>query len=279
MKYAFVAALLMSSAALAEIPPPPRPVTDPRSIVSPVDPLAAPVPIPDLVFSRGLFDAAWSADGRQIFVSTNLTGRYNIWRTDADGSWPVQLTQSEDAQSGFVVSPDGRTLFYEQDQGGNEQYDIYAVPTNGGAPRNLTNTPEVRENALLISPDGRSIAMAHKLKTEGQNNLPIFDIASGKTRLLTHEAEARWNWSPVAWTNGGRTLIVNRNVVDGSVGEVWRVDVASGKATRLLGQPGVVFCAGGGAAPGSAVAVTTHQQTKPPHPPGVLPPTGGGPTP
>ena len=80
-----------------------------------------------------MFDSTWSADGRQLFVSTNLTGRYNIWRMDAAGSWPVQLTQSDDNQGGFAVSPDGRTLYYTQDKGGNEYTDIYAVPTGGGA--------------------------------------------------------------------------------------------------------------------------------------------------
>jgi dipeptidyl aminopeptidase/acylaminoacyl peptidase len=107
MRYAcLLPMLLVSTAAIAEIPTPVRPVTDPKSLTSPADPLAAPVPVDDLVFSRGVADAAWSADGRQLFVSTNLTGRYNIWRMDSSGSWPVQLTQSDDGQSGFAVSPD-----------------------------------------------------------------------------------------------------------------------------------------------------------------------------
>src|SRR5947209_19519045 len=153
MKLLYALPLLFAAPTFAAIPTPTRPVTDPRSIVSPADPQAAPVPIDDLVFSRGALDAAWSADGRQLFVSTNLTGRYNIWRMDSDGSWPVQLTQSDDNQAGFAVSPDGRTLYFTQDKGGNEQYDIYAVPTQGGAVRNLTNTPDLREPGLLTAPD------------------------------------------------------------------------------------------------------------------------------
>ena len=122
MRYAHLLPLLLvsTSALAAPIPTPERPVTDPKGLVSPADPLAAPVPIDDLVFSRGVADATWSVDGRQLFVSTNLTGRYNIWRMDASGSWPVQLTQSDDTQAGFAVSPDGRTLYYTQDKGGNE---------------------------------------------------------------------------------------------------------------------------------------------------------------
>src|SRR5690348_4678443 len=122
MKYLIALPLLFAAPALAEIPTPERPVTDPRSLVSAADPQAAPVPIDDLVFSRGALDATWSADGRQLFVSTNMTGRYNIWRMDADGSWPVQLTQSDDNQAGFAVSPDGKTLYYTQDKGRSEEH-------------------------------------------------------------------------------------------------------------------------------------------------------------
>ncbi len=195
--------LLASTATVAEIPTPARPVTDAKTLTSPTDPQAAPVPIDDLVFSRGVGDAAWSADGRQLFISTNLTGRYNIWRMDSSGSWPVQLTQSDDNQGGFAVSPDGKTLYYTQDKGGNEQYDVYAVPTSGGAPKDLTNTPDLREDTLLMAPDGRSLAMSTKKTSEGQLNLAVMDLASGQVRALTHETDPQWRWNPVAWVDGG----------------------------------------------------------------------------
>ncbi|URD60752.1 S9 family peptidase [Sphingomonas sp. KRR8] len=265
MRMLITVAALLSTAAPAAIPTPVRPVTDPRSISSPVDPLAAPVPISDLVFSRGALDAAWSADGRQLFVSTNLTGRYNIWRMDAAGSWPVQLTQADDNQSGFAVAPDGRTLYFTQDKGGNEQYDIYAVPTAGGATRNLTNTPEVREEGMLLSPDGRSMALSTKRSGQGQVDLAVMDLSSGQVRALTHEADPQWGWSAVEWIDGGRSLIANRSFVGGDAGEVWRVDAASGQAVKLLGKPGIIYTASGATADGSAIAVTTNEVTHQQH--------------
>ena len=257
--------LLLSTATAAQIPTPTRPVSDPKSLVSQSDPQAAPVPIDDLVFSRGVFDAAWSADGRQLFVSTNLTGRFNIWRMDATGSWPVQLTQSDDGQSGFAVSPDGKRLYYTQDKGGNEQDDVYSVPTSGGAPKNLTNTPDLRENSLLISPDGRSMALSTKRTKEGQVNLAVMDLASGQVRALTHEADPQWRWSAAAWTDGGRSLIANRSFADGSVSEVWKVDASTGAARKLLGKPGVVYSASDATRDGSAIALTTNEGTKQQH--------------
>ena len=266
--------LLVSSAAVAEIPTPARPVTDPKSLASPADPLARPVPIDDLVFSRGVGDAAWSADGRQLFVSTNLTGRYNIWRMDAVGSWPVQLTQSDDGQGGLAVSPDGKMLFYTQDKGGNEQYDIYAVPTSGGAPKNLTNTPDLREDSLLMAPDGHAMALSTKRTKEGQVNLAVMDLASGQVRPLTSEADPQWRWNAVAWIDGGRSLIADRGFADGSVSEVWKVDVATGKATKLLGKSGVSYLATDATRDGSAIALTTNETTKQLHAAVYAPATG-----
>ena len=221
------------------------------------------MPIDDLVFTprRARCGVERGRHG-SCSCSTNLTGRYNIWRMDSSGSWPMQLTQSDDNQAGFAVAPDGRTLFYTQDKGGNEQYDIYAVPSGGGAVRNLTNTADLRESGLLMAPDGRAIAMSTKRSNEGQNNLAVLDLASGKATQLTHETDPQWNWSAVAWVDGGRAIIANRGFTDGTTGEVWKVDTASGKPTRLLGKAEVVYQASDATRDGSAIAVTTNETTK-----------------
>jgi Tol biopolymer transport system component len=153
-----IAALLLctTSPLAAQIRTPDRPVTDPRSLTSPVNPEARVVPLEDIGNSRGVGSTTWSADGKHIYLSTNLTGRYNIWRTDADGSWPLQMTQSDDAQGGLAASRDGKWLYFTQDVGGNEYNDIYRVPTGGGAVERITDTPDLSESNLVPGPaDGR----------------------------------------------------------------------------------------------------------------------------
>jgi dipeptidyl aminopeptidase/acylaminoacyl peptidase len=254
-------ALLWAVAIQAEVPTPNRPVTDPRSVASPANDKAKPVPVEDLGFTRGLMSAAWSADGKRLFLSTNLTGRYNIWRTDAAGSWPVQITQAEDRQAGLVVSPDGGTLFYNQDLGGNELTDVYAVPAAGGAALNLTNTPGIRENAVLASAGGALLALTYKPEAQGQTDLALLDTRTRKVRVLVHEADPQWDWSPVAFLDGGKALIANRSFTDQTAGEVWRVVVASGKATRLMGKPKTVYTASDASADGKVLGVSTNDGT------------------
>lgn len=257
------AALLAAAPLAAEIRTPARPLTDPRSLTSPANPDAQPVPLRDIGITRSLYDAVWSADGKHIFVTTDLTGRINIWRMDADGSWPVQLTQSDDAQSGLAVSRDGKWVYFEQDVGGNEYPDIYRVPAAGGAVENLTNTPDRREGSMLAAPEDGLIALVTKLKSEGQSNLAVMD-ADGKVRLLTAEKDPQYNWSPVGWIGGG-TLIANRASVDGKTGEVWRVQVADGSATKLIGKPDTLYSATGVSPDGANLAVTTDEMTGQPH--------------
>ncbi len=60
--------------------PPPRAITDPRSVVSSASPGAAPVPVAELYDVRGGSGAMWTPDGKTIVFSTNLTGRYNLWK-------------------------------------------------------------------------------------------------------------------------------------------------------------------------------------------------------
>jgi len=252
--------LATTAPALAQIQTPERPVTDPHALASPDNPDAQPVPLDDIGVTRALYDAIWSADGSQMFVATNITGRVNIWRMQADGSWPVQMTQSDDAQSGLAVSRDGKWLYFTQDQGGNEYPDIYRVPTSGGAVENLTNTPDRREDTLLVGPQGGLVAISTKLKSEGQTNLAVMD-ADGAVRMLTAERDPQFNWQAAAWIEDGRAIIANRVNVGGTVGEVWRIDVASGRATRLLGRANTLYLATGATPDGKRLAITTDQDS------------------
>lgn len=254
--------ILLATAApvFAQVATPDRPLTDPQSLASPANPQARPVPLDDIGVTRSLYDAVWSTDGKTIFIATDLTGRVNIWRMDARGSWPVQLTQSDEAQAGLATARDGKWLYFTQDAGGNEYYDVYRVPITGGATENLTNTPDRSESGLLVGPAGGLVALSTKLRSEGQTNLAVMD-AAGKVRNLTAEKDPAYNWAPAAWIDGGKAIIANRSLVDSSVSEVWKIDVASGAATMLLGKAKTIYAATGATPDGATLAVTTDEGT------------------
>lgn len=255
---ATTAIIICMSPAYAQVATPDRPVTDPQSVKSPANPEAREIPLVDISASNGLQSAAWSADGRQIFVSTNLSGRFNIWRMDAGGSWPVRLTQSDEVQTGLVASRDGQYVYFEQDSGGNEYADIFRVPVNGGEVKNLSNTPDRSETNFVVGPVGGLTAISTKLKSEGQSNIAIMD-ASGIIRNVTAETDPQFRWLPVAWSADGKYLYANRANVNYTTTEIWRIDVATGKATSILAKTDTVYEAADVSADGKWIAANSSE--------------------
>ena len=265
MRKMFATLLLLGTSPLAaQIATPERPVTDPRTLESPANPEAREVPLEDIGNSRGVGGVTWSADGKHVFVVTNLTGRYNIWRTDADGSWPLQMTQSDEAQGGLAASPDGKWLYFRQDKGGDEYFDIFRVPADGGAVEQVTATPDLSETGMVPGGTGGLIALSVKKQSEAQSNLAVL-AQDGSVRTLTAEADPAFGWSPRVWADGGKTIYANRGNVDSTVNEIWRVDVATGKATRVLGKDKTIYTLADVSPDGKWLAVTTDADSGRPH--------------
>ncbi|MBV9157519.1 MAG: S9 family peptidase [Acidobacteriaceae bacterium] len=237
-----VKALLLSTAMMcwASSGPDDRALTDPHSVVSESNPAARAAPIDDLYYTRSVFGAAWSPDGQQVVFTSDISGRLNLWKVSASGGWPIQLTQSDDVQSNAVWSPDGKWIVYQQDHAGNELYDLYAIPSSGGEPVNLTNTPAIREQDPRWSHDGKTIAFAYKPKVGTQYDIALLDWATHKVHKLTNERQPGYSWSVVAWSKDDKTIYANRINPPFTDAEIFRIDVATGTAENLTPHHGTV---------------------------------------
>ena len=235
-----------------------RRLTDPKSILSVSNPNARPVPIEDLYYTRSINAASWSPDGREVLFTTNLSGRSNLWKVSAAGGWPVQLTQADDRQLNGVWSPDGKWIVFQQDFGGNELWDLFAVPGDGGEVVNLTNTPGIREQDPRWSPDGRTIALGYKPKQATVYNLALMDWTTRKLAPLTHEQTPNHSWSSVAWSPDGKIVYADRTETGGSDGDVYAVELASGQTTNLTPHQGQVFYSASSLSPdGKTLLITS----------------------
>ena len=57
---------------------------------------------------------SWSPDGTRIAYASNLSGNYDIWIMDADGSNRVQLTTDVESEGQPTWSPDGRIIAFRR---------------------------------------------------------------------------------------------------------------------------------------------------------------------
>lgn len=227
-------ALSIGGLAVAAVPGPPRAITDPKSVASAVKPAAPPVAIADLYANRAALGSAWSPDGKWVVVSANLSGRYNLWKYPTDGGAPVQLTHSDDRQFGITISPDGKWVVFQSDHGGDEMYDLYAVPLAGGDVVDLTNSPTVSETGPRFSPDGKLLTFAAKPKTSPISNVAVMAMATRKVRLLSHEKTLDNLWEPAAFTPDNKAVIANRGDIGSTNGSVWRLAVTGTVAPQRL---------------------------------------------
>ncbi|PYV98675.1 MAG: S9 family peptidase [Acidobacteria bacterium] len=239
-----------------------RQITDPKSITSESNAAAHPVPIEDLYYTRTVFNSAWSPDGKQVSFTTDMSGRLNLWKVSASGGWPLQLTQSDDRQYSATWSPDGKWIVYQQDAGGNELWDLYAVPSDGGTPVNLTNTPDVREEGPLWARDGKTVALNVKPKESTNYDIALLDWSTKKIRKLTSETNKSYSWGAVARSPDGKTLYANRGEISGvPESEIYSIDVATGKLGNLTPHQGKILYAASSLSPdGTTLLITSNQK-------------------
>jgi dipeptidyl aminopeptidase/acylaminoacyl peptidase len=226
------------------------------------NPAAQAVPISKLYYTRSVTGASWSPDGRQVVLTTNLTGRMNLWKVAASGGWPIQLAESDDRQFGASWSPDGKWIVFEQDAGGGEIFDLFAVPSDGGDVVNLTDTPDVSEGDARWSPDGRTLAISYKPKTSSSFDIALLDWKSRQVRKLTNEQTKNRNWGDAVWSPDGKTIYADRSTAAAETdSDVYRIDVTSGSAENLTPHKGTTAYSLSSVSPdGRTLLVTSNEK-------------------
>jgi putative hemolysin len=173
----------------------------------------------------------WSPDGaRIVYTSFGLTTS-DIWVINADGTGPVNLTNTPDVDEGFPAwSPDGQHIAFTSRRDGNNE--IYVMQADGTNPARWTDNP-ADDFAPAWSPDGAKIAFVSDRDREaGIYDLYIMEVVStAVTRLTDDEAI---DYSP-AWSPDG-TRIAFRSNHDGPA-DIYVINVDGTGLTNLTNDP------------------------------------------
>jgi len=134
---------------------------------------------------RGL---AWGKNW--ILFGSNLTGMHEIWRLNADGSGPLQLTNDKRENGSPAWSPDGKQFAYYSKQV-DGSYQIMVAPADDPTKaRKLTNAGN--NWTPVWSPDGNWIAFASTrggrldvwmMDKNGGNVQPLSDKYGAESQL------------------------------------------------------------------------------------------------
>ena len=132
---------------------------------------------------------SFSRDGKWIYFHSKRGGNNEIWRIPAAGGESMQVTD----RGGYVAfeSWDGKTLYYTKSAGVNVDLGpgpLFARSLAGGPERQVLDSVAAR--AFFPVEDG--IYYIAKADKDGAWPLQFFDLATGKSRVLTRIEGQLW---------------------------------------------------------------------------------------
>jgi TolB protein len=160
----------------------------PMRRVSCTDP-AVPPPPPDSVIG----DAQPSPDGRKLLIVKGVSGNWDIFALNADGSDARRLTDHAAVDYMPVWSPDGSVIAFVSAREGHQE--IYTMRPDGSSLLRLTRG-SAHNSQPAWSPDGRQIAF--RSERGGRPQIYLMNADGSDQRALTQDSTGAIaaSWSP-----------------------------------------------------------------------------------
>ncbi|MBI3550520.1 MAG: S9 family peptidase [Elusimicrobia bacterium] len=197
----------------------------------------APYGAEQLTMVRRLSGLRISPDGCAIAFASDMSGSRELWTAPACGrggalldapGWPEQLSYLDERVEDARYRPDGASILFSSDAGGNERMDLFLAGARGGAVERLTRTSHSEEQAEF-SRDGRRLAVLSDPDRAYLFQLSVLDLATRESTPLTRESKRLRN--PV-WSPDGGLIAVTRSD-DNQTGDVLVVDPSTGPVASI----------------------------------------------
>ena len=178
------------------------------------------------------FEPRAASDGKYIVFSSNRDGFHNLWRTDADGKNPFQLTNFQNGMDGQIeISPDGKIVIFARQGTDGGKSTLMRVSIEGGDAAPVF--PESQSSNLFprISPDGKLLAFQtfHYDNKTAQFKSFVKVVPFDGANTKPEEYETGLN-SQIQWSPDGKSLTyINRLGID----NLWSISRENRKEKAL----------------------------------------------
>ncbi|WP_257462090.1 S9 family peptidase [Archangium lipolyticum] len=186
--------------------------------------------------SANLLDV--SQDGKQVLISTRFADTNQLHLVEQPLGARFQLTFTpEPINSAQFLPTDPRVIFFLQDVGGGEFFQVFRLDRRNGRSELLTDGKS-RHEQLDISDDGRWLAYG----STGRNgkDTDVYVAPTDNPKQARRLTEAEGTWYPAGFSRDGSKLLVTQfraaddsdlHVVDVKTGERRQVTPKEGKGS------------------------------------------------
>ncbi len=144
------------------------------------------------------------------------TASLNLWRADASGANPVQLTNGRNDQYP-TCSPDGKWVYYISIP---ENLALKRVSIDGGTPETVNSEPSAGYD---LSRDGKFVAQLDVRELDHKLVLNIFSIADKK--MAYHDIDMRAS-DPISFSPDGKSIVYT--VRENGADNLWEQALSGG---------------------------------------------------
>ncbi|MGJ4802817.1 S9 family peptidase [Luteimonas sp. SDU82] len=131
----------------------------------------------------------WLPDQRTLWFVSEESGHAHLYTVDAAGGRPRALTSGRWEVSQPALSPDGSRVLFTCNRARPGDYELCAVPANGGDVVELTSLGGVED--FVASPDGARLLLRHS-SSYVPPQLAVMDAGGGNLRTLTDTRKAEY---------------------------------------------------------------------------------------
>lgn len=177
-----------------------------------------------------------SADGNFIYYESFKNGGYDVWRMNADGSNPVQITKTPDVVETITsITPDGKSVIFSQRDKSNRIPSIRQVNVETGETTAILEDNKQYPEGGKLSPDGKNLLYITAPINFDSGVMPqagLFTASfDGKTlgapkQILKTLSSNQYRWSP-----DGKSIMFTE--LSGGNADIWTQNLADGRKTKI----------------------------------------------
>lgn len=180
--------------------------------------------------AQGPGNGALSPDGRWLVYLSKITGKPQVWIVDTlKGGAPRQLTYGLGVDAA-VWMPDGKSILYSADRGGDERYGYYRVTPDGFQEAVLFPPSEAFIYFGDFSSDGQRVIYGSTARNGRDFDLYSASVAGGDIKPVM---QGRMGFYPYSAQPKGSLMVVLEARGE-AANDASLVDLATGKETSLF---------------------------------------------